>query len=215
MFQHTAARRRLHFGAPDGGAVAQRSFNTQPPEGGCRIARAEPKNHPSFNTQPPEGGCGYACRLLSNARVSTHSRPKAAAPTISRLSKLLKFQHTAARRRLRGILTAPGHIDRVSTHSRPKAAASISDTGRHLCYAFQHTAARRRLHNVYLALLPSLQCFNTQPPEGGCGGAIFHARHGGSFNTQPPEGGCMGSPSPAHRYTVSTHSRPKAAARKF
>ena len=35
-------------------------------------------------------------------------------------------------------------------------------------------------------------CFNTQPPEGGCGKscAVGRAKHG--FNTQPPEGGCDG-----------------------
>ena len=78
LFQHTAARRRLrHPGArlgkrffvsthsrPKAAARARalmpskaRSFNTQPPEGGClRVASNVPCNK-SFNTQPPEGGC--------------------------------------------------------------------------------------------------------------------------------------------------------------
>ena len=58
-----------------------RSFNTQPPEGGCvGLAFFIAASSHSFNTQPPEGGC---FRLSSSKRtmwqVSTHSRPKAAA----------------------------------------------------------------------------------------------------------------------------------------
>ena len=77
------------------------SFNTQPPEGGwstvCRAARAVER----FNTQPPEGGWVLYVVGKCEGKVSTHSRPKAAgignggAPLIK-----LKFQHTAARRRL-------------------------------------------------------------------------------------------------------------------
>ena len=54
---------------------------------------------------------------------------------------------------------------------------------------FQHTAARRRL-----ATSPAGEGwgegFNTQPPEGGCGTALWPEKHD----------------------IVSTHSRPKAAA---
>ena len=100
------------------------------------------------------------------------------------------FQHTAARRRLQ---RKPG----------PATGASL----------FQHTAARRRLHSPRRRCL-LLHCFNTQPPEGGCGSkqtclAMTHwfqhtaarrrLRHGPRphpakqprFNTQPPEGGCF------------------------
>ena len=58
--------------------------------------------------------------------VSTHSRPKAAAPT--KLTKAREhdvFQHTAARRRLQIARAIDGLNDSVSTHSRPKAAAGI------------------------------------------------------------------------------------------
>ena len=71
-------------------------FNTQPPEGGClnldamflhTAARRRLHLHASahaggfsFNTQPPEGGCKDAARLDFATPVSTHSRPKAAAP---------------------------------------------------------------------------------------------------------------------------------------
>ena len=53
-FQHTAARRRL---ATDGTAI----FILD-----------------GFNTQPPEGGCGFNALPNGFAKVSTHSRPKAA-----------------------------------------------------------------------------------------------------------------------------------------
>ena len=55
---------------------------------------------------------------------------------------------------------------------------------------FQHTAARRRLPH--------------------CGPA--DAADADGFNTQPPEGGCLKPEEIQQRYTVSTHSRPKAAA---
>ena len=121
--------------------------------------------------------------------VSTHSRPKAAGSgLIIPLYVLLWFQLTAARRRLVGRrlrlytkiafqLTAarrrlgaaargvPPYIQ-VSTHSRPKAAGPL-----------------------YPMLAIPLQCFNSQPPEGGWlmyAAATVKAK---SFNSQPPEGG--------------------------
>ena len=85
--------------------------------------------------------CGYF-------DVSTHSRAEAAATNaISEKAETLKFQHTAARRRLR----AAGRYFQmgagVSTHSRAEAAACLKTmTGQQKM--FQHTAARRRLHNI-------------------------------------------------------------------
>ena len=55
---------------------------------------------------------------------------------------------------------------------------------------FQHTAARRRLLD-----------------------SRFNKRDGSGFNTQPPEGGCQYGANGNHELVVSTHSRPKAAAR--
>ena len=56
--------------------------------------------------------------------------------------------------------------------------------------------------------------FNTQPPEGGCGqGRRPRPDSGKSFNTQPPEGGCGAVAGGLAGWCVSTHSRPKAAAR--
>ncbi len=77
-------------------------FNTQPPEGGCILGFDSNVATNGFNTQPPEGGC-----LRHAHRGDTDAR----------------FQHTAARRRLRwGGIPAACHVW-VSTHSRPKAAA--------------------------------------------------------------------------------------------
>ena len=140
------------------------SFNTQPPEGGCPSANCRTAEHSgfqhtaarrrldtnqkcpahceSFNTQPPEGGCSRLKPSGCLTSVSTHSRPKAAAPTSSASIRLYEFQHTAARRRLvrRG---RSGAASGVSTHSRPKAAAPWVER--------KHFFRR----------------FNTQPPEGG------------------------------------------------
>ena len=76
-------------------------------------------------------------------KVSTHSRPKAAATNTSSHFPIKGFQHTAARRRLQ-----PQNLERlgghhVSTHSRPKAAVRQA------------------------AEIPPDISFNTQPPEGG------------------------------------------------
>ena len=53
----------------------------------------------------------------------------------------------------------------VSTHSRPKAAG-LKDGRPCKDKLFQHTAARRRLESAAV-LPPAMNCFNTQPPEGG------------------------------------------------
>ena len=99
-------------------------FNTQPPEGGCDFQRCHSARMRSFNTQPPEGGCAKFFLLFGFEFVSTHSRPKAAAggqaaaafvhvsfntqpPEGGCLGRQrtsgpdARFQHTAARRRLR------------------------------------------------------------------------------------------------------------------
>ena len=143
----------------------------------------------SFNTQPPEGGWLLLAGSLELGEVSTHSRPKAA-----------------------------GFFKSV------KNAPSV---------LFQHTAARRRLDDVF-AVLGHVGSFNTQPPEGGWADAPTLQPHSDGFNTQPPEGGWAPTDPtqfvPAwfqhtaarrrlgvrycctlSRFSVSTHSRPKAA----
>ena len=56
-------------------------FNTQPPEGGCCTTKSANQASCCFNTQPPEGGCLNYHKARERDKVSTHSRPKAAAPT--------------------------------------------------------------------------------------------------------------------------------------
>ena len=120
-----------------------------------------------FNTQPPEGGW-----MLG----------------VIRQVQGLKFQHTAARRRLGGSAVGLPFFSAVSTHSRPKAAGARNLEKLQTAQEFQHTAARRRL----------VLSTNTAA-----------ARHG--FNTQPPEGGWDRLAHCPARKLVSTHSRPKAA----
>ena len=162
-FQHTAARRRLN-----------------------RKTRNRRRDW-SFNTQPPEGGWTYTAGMSGSGGVSTHSRPKAAVRSRSIGFWKMRFQHTAARRRLTA--DKPGKtVNRlVSTHSRPKAAATAAQAVIPTSL-FQHTAARRRLTKQSKLLIYGTS-FNTQPPEGGCNGLIFS------------KASC----------NVSTHSRPKAA----
>ena len=166
-FQHTAARRRLETLFCPQAPSCRVSTHSRPKAAGqlhilhcqrynvsthSRPKAAGRRNRPalfrrqSFNTQPPEGGwihCYAVCR------------------------QFLRFQHTAARRRLamlenaykicvnvsthsrpkaagmdfRGHLHAPS----VSTHSRPKAAGFTANPTLSSSRKFQHTAARRRL----------------------------------------------------------------------
>ena len=192
MFQHTAARRRLPHHGRVGFVIGVVSTHSRP-KAAARDTLIHLRFQRSFNTQPPEGGCMSA---------------------FSMFSELTMFQHTAARRRLRQQHSAFVLIKAVSTHSRPKAAARTRRTTLRKMSMFQHTAARRRLR-IWLGrscqgLVVSTHsrpkaaacvtssdqsctsCFNTQPPEGGCGKscAVGRAKHG--FNTQPPEGGCDG-----------------------
>ena len=101
----------------------------------------------------------------------------------------IEFQHTAARRRL-------------------GSARAISFS----MSLFQHTAARRRLSRA-LQAFGIRRCFNTQPPEGGWQPVGNGGRPDCGFNTQPPEGGWRDSRESVPSILVSTHSRPKAAAR--
>ena len=150
VFDSVSTHSRPKAAAPCAGRFRQISwrFNTQPPEGGCGRRWLCGRCGKCFNTQPPEGGCASQKYIILTE---------------------LKFQHTAARRRLRQLIAQYQHKRKVSTHSRPKAAATS--------YAVTHRRQRS---------------FNTQPPEGGC--AVQRWRN---FTAT----------------FVSTHSRPKAAAR--
>ena len=120
----THSRPKAAAVSPPSHLVLPASFNTQPPEGGCGGSRGWRLAKACFNTQPPEGGCVGRVAFVRHVLVSTHSRPKAAAPC-----------------------NLPLELDAnpVSTHSRPKAAARGSRRVYSKAYLFQHTAARRRL----------------------------------------------------------------------
>ena len=146
MFQHTAARRRLRYNVF---RICKfvKSFNTQPPEGGC-LQRCN-INMDCFDVSThsrPKAAAKEVAQLAAETAVSTHSRPKAAASgkksqkpklggfntqppeggcimTLTKCHMSSQFQHTAARRRLRFIMPTKDPNNWVSTHSRPKAAA--------------------------------------------------------------------------------------------
>ena len=188
-----------------------RSFNTQPPEGGCSatpesapsahvstLSRPKAAGHLSnqdnihacFNTQPPEGGCPLPQACFLNFLVST--------------------LHSAARRRL----TFPAHQPKacflvstlsrpkaavkafkykddsivVSTLSRPKAAVDLLKPSQPSCL-FQHSAARRRLA-VNPNMTATLMLFQHSAARRRLADRfVYHPLNRG-FNTQPPEGGC-------------------------
>ena len=102
-------------------------FNTQPPEGGCAncFFEREPVNtfqHTAARRRLPVA----LSDVYGKLKVSTHSRPKAAA-------------HEPLQRR---------QYEDVSTHSRPKAAANVHLGEIVYFVTFQHTAARRRLQHI-------------------------------------------------------------------
>ena len=194
-FQHTAARRRLRTKTP-GLYSRNRCFNTQPPEGGC-------------GQKPPD--------YIAAIAVSTHSRPKAAASNVLAVANTqLKFQHTAARRRLpriRGHLSPA--IAGVSTHSRPKAAAAGRMTMHQPARGFQHTAARRRLPGALGILDLAFSLFQHTAAR-----RRLQAEFGTNNLDSPvsthsrPKAAAPYNRPPNRPYdVVSTHSRPKAAAR--
>ena len=164
MFQHTAARRRLVL-----------FFR--------RVAWTA-----GFNTQPPEGGCNLLRSVHQFPKVSTHSRPKAAAPVHALRRWATGFQHTAARRRLAAATKTFIEFG-VSTHSRPKAADYDS---------------------IYKCMTQLVSTHSRPKAAGPSSGTCLYTRW--CFNTQPPEGGCVQtSKTRRMRDGVSTHSRPKAA----
>ena len=76
--------------------------------------------------------------------VSTHSRAEAAAKASNKASLQIRFQHTAARRRLQKRLKTKADPILVSTHSRAEAAAIF-----------------------FISEIDNIS-FNTQPRGGGC-----------------------------------------------
>ncbi len=126
MFQHTAARRRL-VTSPTFAVSAKDCFNTQPPEGGWSKTYINAFPSRLFqHTAARRRLVATPATTQTSARVSTHSRPKAAG--------YLQWHRTV--------------WTRVSTHSRPKAAGVDQESSVLDFSPFQHTAARRRLGNT-------------------------------------------------------------------
>ena len=117
----THSRPKAAVGVPVVKLHDVRCFNTQPPEGGCaQTAPRAIRGKVSTHSRPK---AAVSENFASNSTVvSTHSRPKAAGHRVAKTTGRLRFQHTAARRRLA---------------CNPKTSTSSS--------RFQHTAARRRL----------------------------------------------------------------------
>ena len=144
--------------------------------------------------------------------VSTHSRPKAAVHIFKSPVIFVRFQHTAARRRLGADKLASNIRQVVSTHSRPKAAGFTPSSGEAETGVSTHSrpkaaGRKRRLHKLHRVVST-----HSRPKAAGPSSAILftlskvstHSRPKaagidfsaaasvyGSFNTQPPEGGWL------------------------
>ncbi len=188
-FQHTAARRRLH--SVSLAAVSLRRFQHT-------AARRR------LLIQAGNQDCA--------SRVSTHSRPKAAAFFKFGIVCMTQFQHTAARRRLRRAAYDQISCVMVSTHSRPKAAAQTWKFASPVVMVSTHS--RPKAAAISDGSKPCyLPRFNTQPPEGGC---EFMGRKLSMEQWFQHTAARRRLPSQVDNLNkwinVSTHSRPKAAA---
>ena len=166
LFQHTAARRRL---------LRNNQFR--------RLLRR-------FNTQPPEGGCVDLYQIEPVYKVSTHSRPKAAAArTTPSTPSPPGFNTQPPEGGCKvGITALPGLFCFNTQPPEGGCWLKADNRCRYVCFNTQPP------EGGCLLAVPSLAiacCFNTQPPEGGCPVHYMAIRNIGSFNTQPPEGGCF------------------------
>ena len=191
-------------------------FNTQPPEGGWKRPQVFAKQPNGFNTQPPEGGWilinPTACKV---ARVSTHSRPKAAGPCEKwRVHNRRCFNTQPPEGGWFQKFFFIFFVVRFNTQP-PEGGWAGKDGVMYPPYWFQHTAARRRL-----AVTPARTSketdigFNTQPPEGGWASNGKGIPLNLSFqHTAARRRLATLADGSRGANTVSTHSRPKAAGR--
>ena len=167
-FQHTAARRRLPLEVQKRRLGLEVSTHSRPkaaagavvpgvnlfgvsthsrPKAAASAPMSPRERTKCFNTQPPEGGCGVMIVVVIIGLVSTHSRPKAAARLQCGRGAIARFQHTAARRRLRWGRSAGAsgcRFQHTAARRRlPKKSVTKSQSA-----LFQHTAARRRLPDL-------------------------------------------------------------------
>ena len=166
MFQHTAARRRLR--RQTGRQSRWRCFNTQPPEGGCLAYLGYFQNQRWFQHTAARRRLPLREDLQDRInRVSTHSRPKAAALREWLIGKDGIVSTHSRPKAAASRLPKSRQPKSVSTHSRPKAAAgkplpSLDHTG-----VSTHSRPKAAAGVCSLPRSPQM-CFNTQPPEGGC-----------------------------------------------
>ena len=213
-FQHTAARRRLgqpvvrrfmkhavstHSRPKAAGqskkqcASAMRNVSTHSrPKAAGFLAVDSSTNSFGFNTQPPEGGW-------------FHFR---GVPSIH-----LRFQHTAARRRLEETNHASASAGLVSTHSRPKAAGHVDAGIDERVLLFQHTAARRRLDDIPPHHERTSQFQHTAARRRLAHGIDPNGATLWFQHTAARRRLVISYPFSISPLTVSTHSRPKAAGR--
>ena len=144
MFQHTAARRRLH---------RQRR---------ATLGDAEFQHTAARRRLPPS-----LCTSSAVLPVSTHSRPKAAASVYEYFMSEPMFQHTAARRRLL-MMDTSCEVICVCFNTQPPEGGCLNGkihVGLSHCFNTQPPEGGCA---GYRAELDLSNCFNTQPPEGGC-----------------------------------------------
>ena len=122
------------------------------------------------------------------------------------------FQHTATRRRLPCNVCVRGRAFGVSTHSRPKAAACVPSVYAISVFLFQHTAARRRLHHVFVVPDRIVMFQHTAARRRLPGLNPLHCHHRKFQHTAARRRLLAHDKSPWLASSVSTHSRPKAAA---
>ena len=211
-FQHTAARRRLqnYFSKEkENGDVSTHSRTKA-----AALDWDLPKTATvGFNTQPHEGGCNQPTSWCRSICKFQHTAARRRLRGFFKFDlHAARFQHTAARRRLHRQCVKLWVKSEVSTHSRTKAAAVL--TVLFILSKPVSTHSRTKAAAAYLRVnQPELfvsthsrtKAAAPQPPS-----LVLTST---CFNTQPHEGGC--DYDIKHRQwdsEVSTHSRTKAAA---
>ena len=141
------------------------------PKAAGTVCKQTLNNKKGFNTQPPEGGWTYGFITGYNYIVSTHSRPKAAGwwrlisetylrrfntqppeggwwTYYSLFSVWVRFQHTAARRRLDAPFGRHYASSSGFNTQPPEGGWDLTGDLTKNPLMFQHTAARRRLGRI-------------------------------------------------------------------
>ena len=169
----------------------------------------------SFNTQPPEGGCKRGDKWRVEIYKFQHTATRRWLPSATAfINSSSLFQHTATRRWLHQCDHLVPLATPVSTHSHPKVAALMAHWQAALRIPFQHTATRRWLQTLLNRLNWQAKCFNTQPPEGGCpGGSAIGCKFIMFQHTATRRWLQAKRSSFTQSISVSTHSHPKVAAK--